>query len=71
MTTHDLKGVAAAHAALRLHHQRMGLEGEPGAKPAEDVWQLLFSLRRYCEASGVDFDKELANVREEEPYVLA
>lgn len=66
----DLRGIAAARACLRLHHEQMGLERESGDVPSTDVWHLLFSLRRYCEAAGVNFDATLADVKAEEPVIL-
>lgn len=52
--------VEAAQAALTAHGAALGLEGDASVQ----VHHLLLSLREFCAASGVDFDKELAEVNE-------
>lgn len=50
----------AAQAALKAHGTALGIEGDASIQ----VWHLLVSLKEFCAASGVDFDKELAEVNE-------
>ena len=51
-----------AEAAIRTHYQTA--EMEPGLPMQVQLWHLLYSLIEYCEATGIDFDAELADVRQ-------
>jgi hypothetical protein len=57
---HNQPSVEAAQAALKAHGTALGIEGDTSMQ----VYHLLLSLREFCAASGVDFDKELAEVNE-------
>jgi hypothetical protein len=52
--------VEGAQAALKAHGAALGIAGGTSLQ----VYHLLLSLREFCAASGVDFDKELAEVNE-------
>lgn len=51
--------VQAAEAALKAHENALGIDGGVNIQ----VWHLLVSLHEYCAARGVDFDTELAEVK--------
>lgn len=57
----ELNRVDAAQAVLGAHNIARRLED--GQPPAVDLYHLLDSLLEWCDASGVDFDAELSNVR--------
>lgn len=57
---HNVPSVEAAQAALKAHETALGIEGDASIQ----VYHLLLSLREFCAANGVDFDKELAEVNQ-------
>ena len=56
MTDFNQTTLAAAREALAVHAKAIRLETTPG-EPTLDlqVWHLLVSLRRLCEAEGIDW----------------
>lgn len=66
----EAQDINSSLVVLRQFHEVRGLEGAFEDEPDTTLWHLLFTLRRYCEAAGINFDATLANVREEEPSIL-
>ena len=54
------RSLSAAQAALDAHRNALGIEGDASIQ----LWHLLVSLHEYCAANKMDFDAELAEVRE-------
>lgn len=53
--------LSAAEAAINAHQLSLGIDGDDEIQ----VWHLLASLHEFCVARGVDFNKTLADVKEE------